>query len=160
MSRKIPLAARRLRGNPSGKTTAPPVDGVGELWTPPSWFRAAHRAKWTEVLTTAPRGLLTETDRDLVVTWCVAAVAHAEAVVKMYKTGGLVIESEYGPRQNPYLTVANKQAEYLLSLSKQLGFNPASRAILGAARADFGGAAQIEGSVVAFLDQKPPSLVS
>lgn len=161
MSRKVSLSARELRGNPSGKPIPSPIEGMGELWEPPRWFKAAHKAKWTAVLTSAPRGLLTETDRDLVVAWCVAAVAHAEAVQRMYKTGGLVIESDYGPRQNPYLTVVNKQAEYMLSLSKQLGFNPASRAILGAAREGFtAGAVAVEGSVVAFLDQKPPSLAS
>ncbi len=78
----------------------------------------------------------------------------------MYKTGGVVIKSEFGPRQNPCLTVLNKQAEYMLSLSKQLGFNPASRATLGAIGAAYGSPEQIEGSVVSFIDQKPASLAA
>lgn len=160
MSRKVSAKASKLRGNPSGKKRdmVAALAGVGALWEPPSWFRAAHREKWNAVLESAPRGLLSETDRDLVVTWCVAAVAYAEAFKKMYRTGGVVINSEYGMRQNPCLTVLNKQAEYMLSLSKQLGFNPASRAALGAMASL--GPAQIEGSVVSFIEQKPASLAA
>ncbi len=112
------------------------------------------------MLENAPTGLLSATDRDLVVTWVVASVAYGEAVVKMYKTGGVIIATEFGPRQNPALTVLNKQAEYMLSLSKQLGFNPASRATLGALGAAYGTVGMIEGSVVSFIDQKPASLAA
>lgn len=161
MSRKTPAATKKLRGNPSGKK--PPkvvVEGVGDLWSPPPWFKAAHRAKWIEVLENAPRGLLSATDRELVTHWCVAAVNYADAFRKMNATGGMVIETDYGPRQNPYLTILNKQAEYMLSLSKHLGFNPASRATLGAIGAAYGAAGQVEGSVISFLDTKPPSLAA
>ena len=77
-----------------------------------------------------------------------------------YKTGGIVIDTDYGSRQNPCLTVLTKQAEFMLSLSKQLGFNPASRATLGALGAAYCSLGQIEGSVVSFIDQKPASLAT
>src|SRR6187551_44568 len=146
MVEKISAATRKLRGNPSGKKIRPALRGVGDVWKPPRWFNAALRAKWSYMLETAPRGLLSGSDKDLLVAWCVACVGHAQATQDVLKEG-IVLEYDNGTViQNPKLIIANKHAETMLRLSKVLGFNPASRVTLGALGVDYGGSAQqIEG---------------
>lgn len=139
----------------------PALAGVGDLWAPPKWFNAALRDKWNFAIENAPRGLLAGTDRDLLVAWCVACVGHNEAA-KALLTEDVVIESDNGTvSQNPRLIVMNKHAEVMLRLSKVLGFNPASRAVLGSIGAAYGNMpGQIEGSVDSFIEEKPPSLAA
>lgn len=161
MAKKISPATRKLRGNASGKRMRPALAGVGDLWRPPRWFNAALRDKWSEVLENAPRGLLAGTDRDLLVTWCVACVGHTNAARDLLKED-MVTEYPNGVVvQNPKIIIMNKHGEMMLRLSKVLGFNPASRLVLGSVGSvNFGPAEQIEGSVVAFIDQKPASLAA
>lgn len=149
MAKKLFTSTRKLRGNSSGKKMRPPLSGNGDLWSPPRWFNAALREKWNYTLETAPKGLLTGTDRDLLVTWCVACVGHSEAARDMLSEE-LVIDGS----QNPKLIIMNKHAETMIRLSKMLGFSPGSRALLGTV-ITFGPAEQVEGSVASFIEQRP-----
>lgn len=135
-----------------------PIAGEGDLWAPPRWFNAALRDKWNEMLETAPKGLLTGTDKDLLVTWCVACVGHA-AAAKDLISEEMTMEHDNGVVvANPKIGIMNKHAETMMRLSKLLGFNPASRMVLGAIGAGAIPGQLIEGSVASYIEEKPASL--
>jgi hypothetical protein len=79
--KKIPTVLKELHGNP-GKRALPvdEPDGVGDLWAPPAWFDDEQRDQWNYAIDHAPPGLLTGTDREVLVVWVVACVEHAKAV--------------------------------------------------------------------------------
>lgn len=144
---------RKLRGNPGGKKVLPEISGVGDVWSPPSWFRKAHREQWDYAIANAPRNLLTGTDKIALEMWCVHSVAYAEATRKLFKED-MVVELANGViTTHPLVGVQRKHGEMLLKLSDKLGFNPSARASLsqrGAAGA--GGFATIEGSVASYIE--------
>jgi P27 family predicted phage terminase small subunit len=123
---------RVLHGNPSRRPV--PVDepqGQGELWAPPPWFDTEQRAQWDYALEFAPVGLLTATDRECLVIWCVAACEHAKAVQQVRALGQVVKTKDGNAIQNPYLPIVNRQALIMLRAGAEMGFSPAARASLG-----------------------------
>lgn len=132
-ARKVPVALNRLHGNPSRrKIAADTPEGVGVLWAPPSYFNDDQRAQWHHAIEHAPIGLITETDRNCLVAWCVAAVIHQQAVVKVSELGLLVKTKDGNLIQNPYLPIINRQATLMLRAGAEMGFTPAARASIGA----------------------------
>jgi P27 family predicted phage terminase small subunit len=127
-----PKALRILRGNPSKKRLPRnEPDGVGDLWSPPSYFDSEQRDEWDRVIENAPRSLLTGTDRDIVAAYVVAVVEYARAVIEV-RTGGQIEKTKNGNViQNPYLGILNRQALLIYKFGSQLGFSPAARASLG-----------------------------
>ncbi len=124
---------KKLHGNP-GKRRLPATDleGKGLLWAPPAWFDDEQREQWSHALQFAPPGLLTATDREVLVIWCVAAVELARAVVEVRKLGQVVKTKDGNAIQNPFLPIVNKQALIMLKAGAEMGFSPASRASLAA----------------------------
>ena len=133
MGRKMqPLVLKQLHGNPSDHALPTDVpDGVGELWAPPGWFDQQQRLQWDYALENAPLGLLTATDREVLVIWCVASVEYARAVQEVRRLGQVVKTKEGNAIQNPFLPIVNKQAAMMLRAGSELGFSPASRMALG-----------------------------
>ena len=80
---------------------------------------------------TRPPGLLTATDRELLVIWTVACVEHARAAREVRKLGQIVKTKDGNAIQNPYLPVVNRQALIMIRAAGEMGFTPASRASLG-----------------------------
>src|SRR5262245_38477468 len=96
-----PLLLKQLHGNPNDH--ALPVDvpeGVGTLWSPPEWFDDDQRRQWDYALENAPPGLLTATDRECLVIWCVAAVEHAKAVQEVGRLAKVVKTKKGWPSVN------------------------------------------------------------
>lgn len=142
-----------------------PVDvpeGTGLLWSPPEWFNDEQRAQWDYALQHAPPGLLTGTDREVLVIWCVAAIEHALAVVQVRRLGQVVKSAEGSPYQNPFLGIANRQALIMLRAGAEMGFSPASRTALGrsAGETDGPSAPARSSGLAAYLAQKPDRLDS
>jgi P27 family predicted phage terminase small subunit len=147
----LPAALHKLHGDPSKKGSAvlaaePP--GVGSLWAPPEWFDERQADQWNYAIENAPPGLLTATDREVLVGWCLAAVIREEASREIQKLGLVVRTKDGNPIQNPYLAIVNRQTVIMMRAGAELGFSPAARASLGSAAPEFGGGGgQIEGEM-------------
>lgn len=118
----------------------------GSLPPPPDWFSALQREIWDFGLGAVPPGMLKTLDFGVYTTWCVALVAHRQAVEQLNKLGpeGLLSRgpTRIGPKgadgnpviveghlqQNPVVNAMNKQALIILRASAELGFSPSSRA--------------------------------
>jgi P27 family predicted phage terminase small subunit len=164
--RATPTQLKRLHGNPGRRKLATDEpEGVGDVWSPPAWFDAEQRLQWDYAVAHAPLGLLTGTDREILVIWVAAAVEHAKAVQKVRELGQLVQTEAKNTIQNPYLPVMNRQALIMMKAGGELGFSPASRAALGRA-AEFDPHAPSTGQprnnarLARYLDQKPDKLDS
>jgi P27 family predicted phage terminase small subunit len=128
-----PLALRRLHGHTS-HSTPPLVDapeGVGLVGLPPDWFDDEQRAQWNSVLERAPIGLLTETDREVVITFCVASVEYRRAVEDVRRNGQVCLSSKRRPTVNPSVRIMNAMAATMLQTGALIGFSPTARASLG-----------------------------
>ena len=139
MGRKqTPTLLKSLHGNP-GKRRMPKAEplGRGQLWSPPSWFDKDQRKQWRYAVEHAPPGLLTATDREVLVVWVVACVEHAKAVVQVRALGQVVKTADGNAIQNPFLPIVNKQAMLMMKAGSEMGFSPAARASLGNAAPEF-----------------------
>jgi hypothetical protein len=76
----MPTHLRLLHGTPDRRPlpVAEPL-GVGVLRAPPDWFDDEQRAQWHYAIENAPPGLLTATDREVLIIWTGASVEHARA---------------------------------------------------------------------------------
>ena len=127
-----PTHLRLLHGAPDHRPL--PKDepqGVGVLWSPPDWFDDDQREQWLYAIENAPAGLLTATDREVLVIWTVASVEHARAAQEVRKLGAIVKTKDGNAIQNPFLPVVNRQAVIMMRAGGEMGFSPASRAALG-----------------------------
>lgn len=102
-----------------------PKDPLGPA---PADFTERQRAIWDHAAASAPPGLLTELDRQLFITYCVASALHEEARVKVAQIGALIKAPVTGvPMQSPWLTIMNKQAAVMQKAIAEIGFSPTSR---------------------------------
>jgi len=158
-----PTALKVLHGNPGKRTLVPESEpqGQGELWAPPPWFDDDQRDQWHYALDFAPPGLLTATDRQMLVVWVVACVEHEKAVIELRKHGQVVKTADGNVIQNPYLGIANRQAMILIRAVSELGFSPAARAGLGSRAPEFTPDGRPQTSkLTAYLARKPDRLDS
>jgi P27 family predicted phage terminase small subunit len=157
--KNTPSHLRLLHGNPS--RLPPPVDepqGVGVLWAPPDWFDDEQRAQWHYAIENAPPGLLTATDREVLIIWTVACVEHARATQEVRKLGQVVKTREGDAIQNPFLPIVNRQALIMMRAGAEMGFSPAARSSLGRWGEPLP-AGQIAGTpLAAYLEAKPDKL--
>jgi P27 family predicted phage terminase small subunit len=158
-----PTALRELHGNPGKRPLkVDEPEGRGMLWQPPAWFDEEQRAQWFYALDHAPVGLLTATDREVLVVWCVACIEHARAAQEVRKRGQVVLTKDGNAIQNPFLPIVNRQATLMMRSGYELGFSPAARTAMGR---ELGGAGEvIEGRRASDLDsymaEKPDRLDS
>lgn len=167
MGRKsTPTVLKDLHGNPGRRPNSEhEPEGVGDLWSPPSWFDGEQREQWHYAIDHAPPGLLTGTDREVLAIWCVACVEHAKAAQEVRKLGQVVKTKDGNAIQNPFLPIVNKQAIIMLKAGGEMGFSPSARASLGAAAPEFsngptfgGRGRPIKGGLAGYLENKPDSL--
>ena len=153
----MPRVLRILRGNPSKKRMPAEPQGIGDLWSPPDYFDEELRDEWNRVVESAPSGILTGTDRDIVSAYVVAVVEFARAVTQVRK-GGQVVKAKNGAAiVNPFLGIMNKQAALIARFGSQLGFSPASRAQLGSSLGSSSGRSSDGGAMTLaqYLAEKP-----
>ena len=166
-----PLLLKQLHGNPHDHALPVEVpEGVGELWAPPDYFNDEQRAQWDYALENAPPGLLTATDREILVTWCLAAVVRARAAREIDRLGLVVKTKDGNAIQNPFLPILNRQALIMMRCGAEMGFSPSARMALGQAAEEGtgGGRYYIGGSrapthksaLDQYLDEKPDRLNS
>jgi P27 family predicted phage terminase small subunit len=163
-----PLLIKQLHGNPHDHALPTEVpEGIGELWAPPDYFNDEQRAQWDYALENAPPGLLTATDREILVTWCLAAVVRARAAREIERLGLVVKTKDGNAIQNPFLPILNRQALIMMRCGAEMGFSPSARMALGTSPNAAGGRyigsrhGGSEGeSLDAYLKEKPDRLDS
>ena len=164
-----PLLLKQLHGNPHDHALPADVpEGVGELWAPPDYFNDEQRAQWDYALENAPRGLLTATDREILVTWCLAAVVRARAAREIDRLGLVVKTKDGNAIQNPFLPILNRQALIMMRCGAEMGFSPSARMAIGQAAEEGAGggryyiggarAATHKSALDQYLDEKPDRL--
>ena len=159
--RKTPAALVKLRGNAAHRPIADEPPGVGDLWACPNDFDDEQREAWRYAVDHAPIGLLSGTDRDVMIVWVLANVEHRRAAREVARLGQVVQRSDGSVGINPYMRVMNAQAQIILRTCAEIGFSPASRAHLGASAGPALPGVRgslISGDLAAYLDEKPDKL--
>lgn len=100
----------------------------GDLDAPPDWLSDEQKQAWKYAIENAPQGLLKLLDKSILTTWVVAEDLHRRAVTHV-NTFGLVTKSPVKKEmmQNPFLSIANRQAQIMMKAAAELGFTPSSR---------------------------------
>lgn len=153
-----------LRGGDTSKGKQKAVsfpEGSGQLWAPPKWFDREQRKKWLSAINNAPVGLLTGSDYDTLVMWCVACVEYAKAAQEVRTMGQLVKLKGGRVIPNPYLAIMNQQIAVISKTGTQMGFNPSGRAALGKeVEASTGPLLARVGSakIISYIDENPDAL--
>jgi P27 family predicted phage terminase small subunit len=159
---RTPAALLKLRGNPTRRPIPLEPDGVGDLWDAPPWFDDETREAWRYAVDHAPLGLLTGTDRDVMIVWVVATVEHKRAADNVAKLGSVVQRSDGKVVINPYATMMQRQALIVLRACQELGFSPSARAHLGARAPEFPNdpvaPRGVAGDLAVYLAEKPDRL--
>lgn len=158
-----PALLKTLHGNP-GKRRVPTEepDGVGDLWSAPSYMDEAQRELWDYVLEFAPPGLLTGTDLGIVESYVNAWTEYRRAVAQVRSMGQVVKTKDGNAIQNPFLGIMNRQSLLMAKYGSELGFSPAARASLGSRAPEFrdigaGGKPRSNG-LAGYLEEKPDAL--
>lgn len=102
---------------------------------PPEELSPAASAHWQEIAgQLRAAGVLTRIDRDALIGYCEAWAMWRNAQTQIVKQGALVKNAKTGlPEQSPFIFVAEKAFKQWLSLSREFGLSPASRARIQAA---------------------------
>ena len=115
------------------RATEPIASGVLEDMEPPADLNDAERAGWLYVIEHAPKGVLKNIDRNMLMLWVQTAERYRQAkqtqdklnaktsLPDVVKTpGGMLVQS-------PYVGIMNKTALLMIRLAEQMGFSPVSR---------------------------------
>jgi P27 family predicted phage terminase small subunit len=129
--RPKPTHLSLIDGNPGKrKLNDQEPEPVGDLCAtePPDWLDADQKDGWRYAISNAPAGMLKLLDRSMLTVWVVAESYHRKAVEACNRYGLVTKSPNVGAlQQNPYLAIANKQAQIMQSASAELGFSPSSR---------------------------------
>lgn len=161
-TKPVPAVLRQLHGNP--RKDALPTDipeGQGLLWAPPAWMDDQQRDQWDYALANAPPTLLTNTDREVLAIWVVAAVEHAKAVLEVRRIGQVIKTKDGNAIQSPFVGIMNRQALIMLRAGAEMGFSPAARMALASPGEPHAGIRSPGSSrLKQYLAQKPDRLDS
>ena len=103
----------------------------------PRILRGEAAAEWRRVTTELEAlGLLSRSDREIVVAFCQTWADWCEAVREIAIGGSVVMSANHIPMQSPWVGIRNKSAIQLQRLGAELGRSPASRADVQAAPTD------------------------
>jgi len=123
----IPSHLKVLNGQMKKMPDSEPVP-AGELLYAPEWMSNDQKASWNYAIENAPDGLLKLLDKSILCTWVIAEDLHRQAVQEVNKRGLIVKSPVKGePMQNPWLSIANRQATLMMKAASEMGFSPTSR---------------------------------
>lgn len=100
---------------------------VATLGDPPHWFTADMRATWQHAMEHCPAGMLKETDRAILTSYCVHECRVWEATRAMEGQPLVVKQPSGRVVENPLIAIARAETRALTSAIDQLGFSPAAR---------------------------------
>lgn len=112
----------------SAAELAPQIVVDGELAGPPDWFKPQHRLMWDHLQRSAPAGMLTELDRQLVVDYCMTAVAYNECAVQVAELGVVVKAPRRGTAMiSPFWYEMKAAGDRLGKIGDRIGLSPVAR---------------------------------
>ena len=122
-----PTHLKILEGKDSFIPFTEPVP-EGDLLFAPDWMTEQQKLAWEYAIANSPSGLLKLLDKSILTTWVVAEDLHRQAVQEVNRRGLIVKSPVKGePMQNPWLAIANRQAQLMMKAAAELGFTPSSR---------------------------------
>lgn len=123
----IPSHLKVLNGKLDKMPESEPIP-VGDLSNAPDWMSDDQKKAWDYAIENAPEGLLKRLDKSILATWVVAEDLHKQAVQQVNKHGLIIKSPVKGePMQNPWLSIANRQATIMMKAASEMGFSPTSR---------------------------------
>ena len=131
-----PTHLKILEGKDSFIPSTEPVP-VGDLESAPEWMSADQQTAWQYAIENSPSGLLKLLDKSVLTAWVIAEDLHRQAVQEVNRRGLIVKSPVKGePMQNPWLAIANRQAQLMMKAAAELGFTPSSRSRVSVTEGD------------------------
>jgi P27 family predicted phage terminase small subunit len=146
-----PISVKRLEGN-VGKRRIPKDDeyvhASGALIRPEHITGYAAEV-WDRVIASMPPGLYGPPDAEALVAYCDAAETLRDAREHL-AAEGQVLETNYGPKRNPWGPIAGQARQQIKDIGTRLGLDPIARERMsqpsGPGKSKFSGLAAIGGS--------------
>jgi len=132
-----PTALKLVQGTarPGRLNTHEPQYPIADDLTPPAGLSEKAKAHWALIAEQLKEaGVLTRIDRDALCGYCESYTQWQEAQAHIAKNGALIKNPKTGfPEQSPLIFIAEKAFKQWLSLAREFGLSPASRARIQAA---------------------------
>ena len=134
--RPKPTALHHLEGTfhtgKHGRDRAFEPIAEGDLRRPPAGLTIAQLVIWRYAIKHAPKGVLKQIDRDLLLIWVEArarweAARDAQARLDQDAALPLLIRTPMGLVASPYNDILEKTARTMIRVAQDLGFSPAAR---------------------------------
>lgn len=126
--RPQPTALKLLKGVRPGRINADEPaapDGAPEL---PDFVQAPVRQVWHYTVASLKQmGTLSSADRDTLLAYCEAVVAHRAAAEAVHEHGILVLNKSRGYVKNPALAAMNEAASQISRYAQHFGLTPSAR---------------------------------
>jgi phage terminase small subunit len=134
--RPKPTALHKLQGTYNvtdhGSARANEPVAEGDLDEPPPGLTASQAEGWRYAIDHAPKGVLKQIDRGLVLEWVEAEDRHRTAMAMQARldqdaTLKLLVRTPQGLAPSPYNDILDKKAKTMFRAATELGFSPAAR---------------------------------
>lgn len=123
----VPTTLRILRGNPRQHKINRREPRAKPVKSAPAWLNPSAKREWRRIAKEAPRGLITQIDRQILAQYCqnVARIAELERIVT---EEGYTFLSEKGyVCQRPEMGILKGLQTLQIRICEQLGFTPSGR---------------------------------
>lgn len=129
--KKKPVALKRLEGNPGHRPL--PSGYVEPKGSPcaPEHLTGYAREVWQRVTRSMPDGVYLATDTETLVAYCDAVDTLRKAMLAIAAEGH-VLETTFGPKRNPWNTIATQTRQQIATLGTRLGLDPIARESINA----------------------------
>lgn len=123
-----PTALRMIEGhpNPRGQNPDEPQPTGDPIC--PDYLSDDAKAKWHDIMSSIPPGMITIADAPLLEAYCEAYSAHKQASEELNRDKDLLGRRMIvDGRPSPYFKIRNEAARTMISIATRLGLSPADR---------------------------------
>lgn len=127
-----PAEQRKHEGNRGHRAISEPLAVARGRPPCPQWLTAEAHAEWKRIIAAFARipDALSVVDRAALAIYCEAWATWHHAEQKLREEGH-VIETEKGPKRNPWAMIANEAKATLLRVASEFGLTAVARTRLG-----------------------------
>jgi P27 family predicted phage terminase small subunit len=136
-----PVAIHKLQGSyqrvrHAKRAQEPHAEGALAECAPPEWMTADQQRIWREVIAEAPKGILRQADRRMMINYVVLAdrfetAARTQIALDAKSTAPLLVRGAAGTAISPYVRIMNQCTALMTQLQGEMAFSPSGRARLG-----------------------------